>query len=46
LALDDGVYEYKILKVKGGETEWLKLDDTTIMVRDGFGGMNGRMVIE
>lgn len=46
LALSEGGYEYKILKVQGGEMEWLELDDSTIMVQDGFGGMNGRMVIE
>ncbi len=46
LKLNDGVYEYKIMKVEGGDSEWLKLDDATAMVKDGFGGMNGRLVIE
>ncbi len=46
LQLEKGLYEYKILVVKGGETEWLELDDATMMVEDGFGGLNGRMIIE
>jgi hypothetical protein len=41
-----GIYQYKILVRENGELTWLELAGTTATVDDGFGGRNGRIIIE
>jgi len=45
LDLSSGAYEYKIVVKKAGQKSWLKLPDELAKVDDGFGGENGRIII-
>lgn len=46
IEVEPGAYEYKILRVKGNEEEWLELSSDSYTVDDGFGGENGMLLIE
>lgn len=46
LQLATGAYEYKILRVQGGEQQWLEFSEQTYTVDDGFGGENAMLLIE
>ncbi|MCA1801927.1 MAG: glycogen-binding domain-containing protein [Rhodothermaceae bacterium] len=41
-----GIYQYKILTRQNGDLEWLDLSGQAPTVDDGFGGRNGRVIIE
>lgn len=46
LRLKPGVYEYKILAISGSNTHWLKLAHDVSTIPDGFGGVNGRFIVD
>ncbi len=46
LELTSGMYEYKIIKRDNDQPEWLDLPNQTSTVSDGFGGQNGRVLID
>lgn len=46
LHLDTGAYEYKVLRIKAGEEDWIKFSDDTYTVDDSFGGENAMLLIE
>lgn len=44
--VEPGIYQYKILKRENGDLVWLDLSGQAATVDDGFGGRNGRVIIE
>lgn len=46
LDVEPGIYQYKILARQNGDLEWLDLSGQAPTVDDGFGGRNGRVIIE
>lgn len=46
LTLRPGRYQYKILRIEAGETEWLSLPPEALTEDDGFGGINGVLIID
>jgi len=46
LELPSGVYQYKIGVRDNGSLEWLAFPGETATVSDGFGGKNGRIIID
>lgn len=46
LELSEGVYEYKISKRNREQLEWIELPEEVPTVSDGFGGENGRVIID
>lgn len=45
IEVSPGVYNYKLLIVRNGEEEWLELPEEADTADDGFGGENGRIII-
>ncbi len=46
LDLSVGMHQFKIAKRENDELEWLELPDDAPTVNDGFGGKNGRIIID
>ncbi|MDZ7660366.1 glycogen-binding domain-containing protein [Fodinibius sp.] len=46
LELDPGSYEYKVLKIEGGEESWIAFSSETYTVEDGFGGQNALLLVQ
>lgn len=46
LTLPPGRYQYKILRVDEGRTEWLPLPPDALTEADSFGGVNGILIVD
>lgn len=46
LNLDTGMYEYKILRIRGDSEEWVPFSEDTYTVDDSFGGKNAILLVE
>ena len=46
IELGAGAHEYKIRVQKEGEDEWLELPENSGTVSDGFGGRNGKVIVD
>ncbi|MDZ7806998.1 MAG: glycogen-binding domain-containing protein [Gracilimonas sp.] len=46
LKLEPGLYEYRILVIRGDEEKWLKFSNDISTVNDNFGGVNALKIVE